>query len=545
MVDTDTVERAVREMHADGREIINSRAVAEHLGLSVDGNTLRSIGHRLRDAEGDLVEARSRGSHRNSYRIIVDDPEVATDGGVTQGRTARFAIHVDTTDGSRLWCAAVEVVTAATDNDLPEAAIVPKKVAVQGSDAEDFVEADLDLGEDVHADTITIEVTDDALRERLFDAAHGAVADHYADVLTEETRYGIEWVDYPGGDEWLVRVRFIDDHEDLEVATDGGTAPGIYSVNATGEMTPLATEDGEGDTELLAEVLADLDDPRPPQERLAAMSEEIRERDSLGEVAFRGGLGYHTFFNPPRTDFGIGIETAMHFALQKTVSEVWLDAGIVEDNQGELSPEAVADEAKLQLEEFVGRRFYDVFRDNLEDALEEWWRDPGQKTLATDGGVPDDAEHYPEGFTSGGGHMLRDDRVGDPTPSIEDMCVDCSNEGHLRCGCCGFRLCGKHHEIQGGFCSRYFETRWSVCVWPEDVYVINMPDHEVLQTPGNGEVYHLPANPSDAETTAPACRPAEDGKVRVPMREVDDDAEICDLCEQRVRDVADREGGED
>ena len=147
-----------------------------------------------------------------------------------------------------------------------------------------------------------------------------------------------------------------------------------------------------------------------------------------------------------------------------------------------------------------------------------------------------DVEHHPDGFVSGP-EVATGGPQPDPAPSIEDLCVDCANEAYNhRCGCCGFPLCGKHHEVQGGFCSRYFETPWAVCVWPRDVYVIGMPDHEVLQTPGEVDVFHVPADPSDDTCTAPACRPAEGEKERVAMCDVD--AELCDLCEQEIRAAA-------
>lgn len=39
--------------------------------------------------------------------------------------------------------------------------------------------------------------------------------------------------------------------------------PGIYLVNATGELIPLATESGGGDTELLKETLSEHSDVYP------------------------------------------------------------------------------------------------------------------------------------------------------------------------------------------------------------------------------------------------------------------------------------------
>lgn len=41
--------------------------------------------------------------------------------------------------------------------------------------------------------------------------------------------------------------------------------PGVYLVNSTGEMTALATEDGEGDTGLLHEALDELGIQHPPE----------------------------------------------------------------------------------------------------------------------------------------------------------------------------------------------------------------------------------------------------------------------------------------
>lgn len=113
-------------------------------------------------------------------------------------------------------------------------------------------------------------------------------------------------------------------------------------------------------------------DRRPIEERLKAASEELRERDSLGEAAWWGDLGYHTFFNPSRTDYGIGMQTAMTVAFQETVEELWLEADIVEDNQGEVTPETVAAEAEHQLEEFIGQfRFFELYAEILEEVLRD------------------------------------------------------------------------------------------------------------------------------------------------------------------------------
>lgn len=113
-------------------------------------------------------------------------------------------------------------------------------------------------------------------------------------------------------------------------------------------------------------------DRRPIEERIQAASQELRDRDNLGEMSLAGDLGYHTFFNPSRTDYGIGMMTAVHLAFDKTTDELWLDADIVEDNQGEVTPETVAVEAESQLEQFVGQfHFFERFAENLEEILHD------------------------------------------------------------------------------------------------------------------------------------------------------------------------------
>jgi hypothetical protein len=109
-------------------------------------------------------------------------------------------------------------------------------------------------------------------------------------------------------------------------------------------------------------------------------------------------------------------------------------------------------------------------------------------------------------------------------------------------------LCGKHHELNGGFCSRFFETGHRACVWGNEVYVLDRPDREVLVTDKlRSDVFHLPADEGDEDCTEPLCRPVEDGKVRVGMAALRDDLELCDLCEERLAELAEDadEGGDE
>jgi len=173
-----------------------------------------------------------------------------------------------------------------------------------------------------------------------------------------------------------------------------------------------------------------------------------------------------------------------------------------------------------------------------------------ERELRADGGtVPDDAEHYPDGFHSGDHHVLDDGADPDYVP-VENRCVDCGEEAFDRCGNCGMPLCGRHNEVQAGFCSHFIETPYPVCVWGEDVYVFegNAADHEVLVTDRTrSDVYHLShaGKAGDDSGTAPLCRPIEDGKERVAMRDLDDDVELCGLCEGKLIALADDDGTEE
>lgn len=151
-------------------------------------------------------------------------------------------------------------------------------------------------------------------------------------------------------------------------------------------MSDDATEDGgaEQDESML-----------PYEDRLKEITDEIRERDQLGEVAYWGDIGFHTFYNPSRADHVVGTMTALHIAFEETVEELWLDPDIVEDNHGEVTPETVAHETELQIEDFIGRRrFVDRFVENVESVLSEFEEHhaehslpDGQQTL--DGGDSD------------------------------------------------------------------------------------------------------------------------------------------------------------
>lgn len=127
------------------------------------------------------------------------------------------------------------------------------------------------------------------------------------------------------------------------------------------------------------------DDYEYPPDVLADLTDQMRERDDLGEMTFIGDVGFHTFFNPNRCSFQIGPTTALHMAFEETIEELWLDDDIVRDNQGEVTPETIADEARLQMENFIGQlHFFDRFTQNLEDVIREYQEKMGEPVEVTE-----------------------------------------------------------------------------------------------------------------------------------------------------------------
>jgi len=113
------------------------------------------------------------------------------------------------------------------------------------------------------------------------------------------------------------------------------------------------------------------DGSRPPiQERLGDMSEEFAD-GTLGEIMFVGRLGFHTFYDYEDDALTAGMTTVLHQAFESTCEELWLDEDIIRDNHGEVTPETVATEFKMQFDQFVGRRFADRMADEIELALRD------------------------------------------------------------------------------------------------------------------------------------------------------------------------------
>jgi len=117
-----------------------------------------------------------------------------------------------------------------------------------------------------------------------------------------------------------------------------------------------------------------------------------------------------------------------------------------------------------------------------------------------------------------------------------DACIECGKQAGLFCGTCGFPLCGKHHELGGGFCSKHHHVGGvSVCVYRTEVYVGTWPREEsVVRLHEPFEGFHLPH--SDDESV-PACRP--ETELRSQELTLDDararDLDCCADCKLEAR----------
>lgn len=148
-----------------------------------------------------------------------------------------------------------------------------------------------------------------------------------------------------------------------------------------------------------------------------------------------------------------------------------------------------------------------------------------QAQLVTDGGYYDPPQNTRQ--------------VHDPGPDPEDACIECGKYGDLRCGCCGFPLCGRHHEVGGGFCTRFTPIEdVPLCAYSNDVYVraLPRPDGEepwVLDD-GHGVAFHLPS-PGDPETPFCGGLPASRVTSRPLGDSLIDEHDLCEDCAEAAR----------
>jgi|GEM_PF-4578341 len=169
------------------------------------------------------------------------------------------------------------------------------------------------------------------------------------------------------------------------------------------------------------------------------------------------------------------------------------------------------------------------------------------RTVATDGAggfhsapVHEDTYRFEEGPEPG------------EIPDPDQICYECADEALDQCGSCGIGLCGRHNEVQGGFCSEFTTVAGDVPACVNEVWGVMInpalgydEDVDVVVTPGSGsDVFHVPVD--DDGTTAPLCRPEEDAKERRPLASMlKADRQLCELCEGAImNEFGDDEGGD-
>jgi hypothetical protein len=106
------------------------------------------------------------------------------------------------------------------------------------------------------------------------------------------------------------------------------------------------------------------------------LNEQFQSEASYGGVSLNGIAGFHSLFNH---DAGINFagHTALHAALDEVLMEVALDPDIVEQNHGEVTPEAMAEDLQEQLTQFtqIGAPFARRLTSEFESKLQGYEED--------------------------------------------------------------------------------------------------------------------------------------------------------------------------
>lgn len=112
----------------------------------------------------------------------------------------------------------------------------------------------------------------------------------------------------------------------------------------------------------------------PAIDLLQESAAEFTERDhGLHAMTLSGPIGFHAYYSSHPDDPLTGASTAaLHAAFESVTEELWIDDETVEREHGEVTPETIATETRLQLEEFVGLSPY--VSDRLEEEMLDFLR---------------------------------------------------------------------------------------------------------------------------------------------------------------------------
>ncbi|WP_345778584.1 zinc ribbon domain-containing protein [Natrinema sp. DC36] len=315
---------------------------------------------------------------------------------------------------------------------------------------------------------------------------------------------------------------------DDDIATDGGSA----------DLEGLSTHD------LVGMALGEHDDQEAKDgiptgdvvDWIVSRTELVRAdvHDAIGWLHDRG----HVY--EPRPDRLRRTEVDSERWLSVAWHEALVEARV---KAGDLDPRYLTDrygaETPTEVDELVQQAVKEVIRgdngkltlDDL-DVAEEKLEEAGYE-IVTDGG-----------FHSGDHHVLYDDQP-EPEPSLEDLCTEdgCTETVHGRCGCCGMSLCGRHNEVQGGFCSNFERVAGvpGCLVWSSEFHVYQRAfyDSEIEVLEFNG-TYCL------EEDDEPLCGSDLKRLEHVELQDIDHEYDLCAECEDVAIDrlAEDEDGGE-
>ena len=149
----------------------------------------------------------------------------------------------------------------------------------------------------------------------------------------------------------------------------------------------------------------------PIEDQLVNLSDEFREHGGAAEARMYGDYGFHTVFDPDRSQFGIGESTALHIAFEKATRELYYDSDRIRHDYGEITPETVAETTAEQIDQLLGPDFAGRFVRKLEETLEDA---DAQYGAFDDPDEPDRGE----GIETDGGVAVSEETDGGPDPTV-------------------------------------------------------------------------------------------------------------------------------
>lgn len=116
------------------------------------------------------------------------------------------------------------------------------------------------------------------------------------------------------------------------------------------------------------------DEEKNVLDKTVDLQNEFQADPMAGGVAFSGIAGYHTYFI--QNGIGNAMTTALHTALDEALMEVSLDARLIEEEYGAVTPRTARQSLEEQLTQFTdiprGSFFIENLGEEFEQTLEEF-----------------------------------------------------------------------------------------------------------------------------------------------------------------------------